>query len=178
MRHVPENPTKYNMTEIGSAGTESAHSWWVTEVEHHEIADVRMRRREKANAAVAALFGAALLLLPCIGALAGPGEQPLVCTYVVVAMRAASAVAAPRSSRKADTRSTRIGTELRVGNNVSWYRERCELRDGPAEGSAALVERNLADLQIAPASMDSRLNRNLIIDCLGRSASDVWEVLV
>jgi len=125
-----------------------------------------------------ALFGVVSLLLASIGALAGSIDQPLVGTYVVVGTRAASDVAAPLSALQSDTSSSLIGTELRVGDKVSWYRERCELRQGPAKGSAALVERNLADLQIAPASMDSRLNRNLIIDCLGRSASDIWDIFV
>jgi len=103
---------------------------------------------------------------------------PLAGRYVVVGLRAASDVATTAAQREADTSKTLIGSELRIGDRVSWYRERCEVRAGPPENRAAMVERNPADLQIAPASTDGRLNRNLIIDCLGRAIGDIWHVLV
>jgi hypothetical protein len=126
--------------------------------------------------AISLIFAA--FLPPGISARAEAADLPLVGRYVVVGARAASDVATTLSARESDFSKALIGTELRAGDRVSWYRERCDVRPGPAEGSAALVERNLADLQIAPASSDRRLNRNLIIDCLGRAASDIWHVLV
>jgi hypothetical protein len=82
------------------------------------------------------------------------------------------------SSCETDPNRNLLGTKLRAGSTISWYRDRCEVRPAGAEGNAALVDRNLADLQLAPASTDARLNRNLIIDCLGRAAGDIWHVLV
>jgi hypothetical protein len=106
------------------------------------------------------------------------GDPPLVGTYVVVAARAASDVATSIAARDADQSRKFIGTKLRAGDSISWYRERCEARPTSSDGGAAMVERNLADLQLAPASLDARLNQSLIVDCLGRAASDIWHVLV
>jgi hypothetical protein len=98
--------------------------------------------------------------------------------YVVVGIRIASDVAAPLDIREGDASMALIGTTLNAGDTISWYRERCDLRAGPPEKSPALVEPNLADLQIAPASTDSRLNQNAVVDCLGRSVNDIWQVLI
>jgi hypothetical protein len=117
----------------------------------------------------------AFLPVPCH---AQPADMPLVGRYVVVGIRAASDVAGPVPGSEQESLRALIGTELRAGDRVSWYRERCDVRPGRAERSAALVERNLADLQIAPGARDARLNRNLIVDCLGRAIGDIWEVLV
>ena len=87
-------------------------------------------------------------------------------------------MAAPLETRESDRSKTLIGTVLSAGDTISWYRERCELRPGSQEPSPALVDPNLADLQIALASADSRLNKNAVVDCLGRSVNDIWQVLI
>jgi hypothetical protein len=102
---------------------------------------------------------------------------PLVGIYVVVGMRAASDVATTDTARENDSARTYLGTELRFGDRVSWYRDRCEARLGP-EDNSDIIERNLSDLQIVPGPSDRRLNRHLIIDCLGRPIGDIWRVLV
>jgi hypothetical protein len=126
----------------------------------------------------AILLALAAVPLPVLAG-SGPTDLPLAGRYVVVGMRAASDVAAPASVSQSDPSKTLLGTELRFGDQVFWYREgaRCDLRPGPKE-SAARVERNLADLQLAPASVDARLNQNLVVDCLGRTSNDIWEILV
>jgi hypothetical protein len=129
-------------------------------------------------------IGSAILMAiaaapPPVLAGAGPMDLPLAGRYVVVGIRSASDVAATASISQSDPNKNLIGTELRFGDQVTWYREGkgCEVRPGPDE-TAARVERNIADLQIAPASTDARLNRTLVVDCLGRASSDIWEVLV
>ena len=122
---------------------------------------------------------ALVALLTASGSRRAIGEDlPLIGRYVVVATRAASDVATSLAARDADASRNLIGTELTAGDTVHWYRGRCAARPNPSEGHAAIVERNLADLQLAPASIDARLNQNLIIDCLGRAVSDIWHVLV
>jgi len=114
--------------------------------------------------------------------LAGPARAdmlglPLTGSYVVVGMRAASDVAATDTAQENDPVRTYLGTELRFGDHVSWYRDKCEARLGP-EDNADIIERNLSDLQIVPGPSDRRLNRHLVVDCLGRPIDDVWRVLV
>jgi hypothetical protein len=101
---------------------------------------------------------------------------PLVGPYVVVGLRAASDVAITSAARENDPVRSFIGTELQFGDRATWYRDSCDVRPGP-ENKAAVIERNLSDLQIVPGSADHRLNRHLIIDCLGRANSDIWHVL-
>ena len=134
-----------------------------------------------AHHATGAVFLAlAGVLLSPTAASAEPDAPKLIGRYVVVGARAASDVATTLEARESDQSKTLIGTTLVAGDSVSWYRqgERCELRRGSQENNPALVERNLADLQIAPASTDSRLNQSLVIDCLGRAVNDIWQVLV
>jgi hypothetical protein len=126
--------------------------------------------------AVLLIFAASLLLDAQVKA--EPIEQHLVGTYVVIGARAASDVAAPLDLTQSDPSKTLIGTPLVAGDSVSWDGERCAVRPDAHPSNAALIDPNLADLQLAPASTDSRLNANLILDCLGRAPSDIWSVLV
>ena len=119
----------------------------------------------------------ALLAAGSSGAAAGE-DLPFVGRYVVIAARTASDVATTLAARQGDTSRNLLGSELHAGDSISWYRDRCEARPAPSEGGAALIERNLGDLQITPASSDARLNQSLIIDCGGRAVSDIWHVLV
>lgn len=130
------------------------------------------------QAIVAVFLASAAFLLPAAPAGAEPERPKLVGQYVVVGARAASDVAAPLETRESDRSKALIGTALNAGDTISWYRERCDLRPGSQEPSTALVDPNLADLQLAPASTDSRLNRNAVVDCLGRSVNDIWQVLI
>lgn len=99
--------------------------------------------------------------------------------YVVVGARAASDVPMTAARRQADESRTLtlIGTELRIGSGASWYRDRCDIKPGASEKPPAVVDRNLADLQITYGSNDSRLNQSFVIDCRGRAIDDIWHVL-
>jgi hypothetical protein len=108
---------------------------------------------------------------------AEPIKQPLVGTYVVIGARAASDVAAPLDVNQSDPSKTLIGTALIVGDTITWDGERCVARRDSHKSDAAMIDPNLADLQILVGSPDSRLNQNLVLDCLGRAPNDIWQIL-
>src|SRR5688572_15988766 len=124
-----------------------------------------------------ALVAAAVALFPAGSASSDVLGLPLTGRYVVVGLRAASDVPTSSAMRENDPSSSFIGSELNFGDRVSWYREACDVRSAP-QGHPGIVDPNLSDLQVVPGATDRRLNAHLTIDCLGRAASDIWQVLV
>lgn len=98
--------------------------------------------------------------------------------FVVVDLRVASDVAAPLDSNEQVRARSLLGATVRFADGVTWTDGRtCEVRQDTATSVPAQVDPNLSDLQIVPGSTDIRRNWPFVIDCLGRSAGDVWRAL-
>ena len=125
-------------------------------------------------AVIAALFS----LVAIVHGTSARAEESVSGSFVVVDLRMASDVATTLAQRESDNSKALIGSTVHFDNGVTWTDgRRCEARQGQKTSTAAQLEPNLSDLQIVPAGTDRRLNRPMVVDCLGRALSDIWQVL-